>query len=164
MNIMQGAKGIYRVTLLEYFFDAAFGDEGDRYLPNSDDDSQVEHHAQLVAWVRSEALSLPEFDLSPARGPIRSAAARAGYLPLSFDGAPEFNRAFRLAGRDAQALRKVFTRQLRDLLLQHPGWVIESRGDQWLFYQPDQRTDSKAIPLWLDEINGFLDQVSASAG
>lgn len=164
MNTMHGNRGIYQITLLEYFYASAFGDEGDRYLPNSDNDSQVENHAQLVAWIQSESLNLPEFDLSPVRGPIRSAAARAGFPPVSFDGATEFNSRFRLAGRDAQALRGVFSNQLRNLLLKHPDWVIESRGNQWLFYQPDQRTDSNAILNWLEEIILFLDQAGTHAG
>ena len=163
-NIMRGTRSGYQITLLEYFFDAAFGDEGDRYLPNSDNDSQVENHAQLVAWVQSGSLSLPEFDLSPVNSPVRSAAAKAGYQPVSFENAAEFNRSFRLAGRNAQALRGVFNEQLRTMLLQHPDWVIESRGSQWLFYQPDRRTSSSAIPGWLDEIQQFLDQAVANAG
>ncbi len=162
-NIMQGTRDNHQITFLEYFFDAAFGDEGDRYLPNSDNDSQVDNHAQLVAWVRSGTLRLPEFDLSPADSPIRSAAARSGYLSVSFDNASDFNTAFRLAGRDALALRSIFNQQLRSFLLQHPNWIIESRGEQWLFYQPDQRTSSGDIPGWLDEIRQFLDQAGANA-
>lgn len=161
-NIMQGTMDNHQITLLEYFFDAAFGDEGDRYLPNSDNDSQVDNHAQLVAWVQSGTLRLPEFDLSPVDSPIRSAAARSGYLSVSFDDAADFNSVFKLAGRDAQALRNVFNQQLRDFLLQHPNWIIESRSDQWLFYQPDQRTNSKDIPGWLDEIRQFLDRAGAN--
>ncbi len=163
MNIMQGSKGGYQITLLEYFFDAAFGDEGDRYLPNSDNDSTVDHHAQVVGWVRSDIFRLPEFDLSPTDSPIHSAASRAGYQPVSFDNSPAFNKTFQLSGRDTQALRNIFSEQLRNLLLQHPDWVIESRGNQWLFYQPDQRTDSQAIPAWLDQIQHFLDQANANA-
>jgi hypothetical protein len=53
--------------------------------------------------------------------------------------------------------------QLRSILLQHPGWVVESRGNQWLFYQPDQRTNSRAITGWLDEIHQFLEQAGAQA-
>ena len=163
-NIMQGSRNNYQITLLEYFFDAGFGDEGDRYLPNSDNDGQVENHAQLVAWVQSNALSLPEFDLSPTDSPVRSAAARAGYLPVSFDNAPAFNNSFKLAGRNPQALRGIFNEQLRTMLLRHPDWVIESRGSQWLFYQPDLRTSSSAISGWLDGIQLFLDQAAANAG
>ena len=163
MNIMQGSKGSYQITLLEYFYDAAFGDEGDRFLPNSDDDGQINKHAQLVAWVQSETLNLPEFDLSSTNSPIRSAAARAGYFPVSFDNASDFNQIFKLAGRDAQRLRSMFSEQLRQMLLQHPEWIIESRGNQLLFYQPDQRTDSQAISGWLSEIQQFLDLAIVSA-
>ncbi len=159
MNVMQGSRGNYQITLLEYFYAAAFGDEGDRLLPNSDDDGQVENHAQLVAWVQSDTLNLPEFDLSPRNSPLRSAATKAGYLPVSFDGAADFN-IFKLAGRDTWVLRSVFSKQLRQMLLQHPDWIIESSGNHWLFYQLDQRTDSQTISGWLSDIQKFLDQAA----
>ncbi len=140
------------------------GDEGDRLLPNSNDNDngQVDNHAQLVTWVQSETLNLPEFDLSPMNSPIRSAAAKAGYLPVSLDNASDFNQTFKLAGRDALALRSVFSKQVRQLLLQHPDWIIESRSNHWLFYQLYQHTDSQAISGWLNDIQQFLDQASAS--
>ena len=83
---------------------------------------------------------------------------------MSFDNAQDFNRSFRLAGRNAQVLRGIFNEQLRSFLLLHPDWIIESRGSQWLFYQPDRRTSSSAIAGWLDEIQHFLDQAAANAG
>lgn len=163
MNFMQGNRGDYQITLLEYFFDAAFGDEGDRYLPNSDNDGQAENHAQLVAWIQSDTLELPEFDLSPSNSPIRSASRKFGYHPVRFDHANDFNKAFNLAGRDSQALRKLFGKKLQDFLLTHPQWVIESRGKQWLLYQPDRRTNAKVISSWLDDIQEFLDLTGGSS-
>ena len=160
-NLMRGERDGYRIVLAEFFYDAAFGEEGDRNLPNSDNDSIVERRAQMFAWVQSSDFRLPQFDLSPVNSPIRGAARNSGYQPMQFDDAEQFNKTFNLAGNDPQSLRALFDENLRNYLLQKPDLVWESQGDQWLFYIDNDRLDASDLDNFIDYIVQLLIQSSS---
>ena len=157
-NRMQGEHRGYQMVLAEFFYDAAFGEAGDRHLPNSDNDGIIERHAQMFVWIRSADKVLPEFDLSPVDSTTRYAARDAGYHALQFDVADRFNSTFNLAGNDDQSIRSLFTDDLRNLLMQQPELVWESRGNQWLFYIPDNRIAATHLDNFIDYIVQILDQ------
>lgn len=144
-NRMDGSRNGVRLSVFGYGFDAAFGDEGQRELPNSDDDAGIERRLQTVVWLRSDRDRLPDFDLSPVPGPKRSAAARFGLQPVGFDGHPAFGGAYRLLAREPMTARRHFTPPVLDYLADHPGFVLEGRGGQWLFYRPEERTAPERI-------------------
>ena len=92
-----------------------------------------------MVWLRSASDRLPDFDLSPTRGPKRSAARQFGLQAVGFDAAEAFRHEYRLAAREPEAARRHFTPAVLDYLAAHPGLAVESRGGQWLFYRPAER-------------------------
>lgn len=156
INAMRGRRDDYELLVFGYGFSAAFGDEGQRALPNSDDDSRIERRLQTVVWLRSDAFRLPDFDLSPTRGPKRSAAAQFGMQPVGFDGNQGFRGAYRLAAREPEAARRHFIPEVLDYLTAHPGLVLEGRGGQWLFYRPEERAAPERIGELIDQAEALI--------
>ena len=161
-NPMAGNRDGEQVLLFGYAYDAAMGDEGVRELPGSGDDDITEKRRPTVAWFRSTSRSLPDFDLSPAGGPRRS-AGRFGLTSMTFDGEDAFRQGYRLLGRDGVAVRQRFTRPVLDFLLANPGLAMESRGHQWLFYRPGNMLKPDDIQTFLAQAEQLLALLSGDA-
>ena len=162
LNPMRGRRGDYELLVFGYGFNAAFGDEGQRALPNSDDDGAIETRLQTVVWLRSTENRLPDFDLSPARGPKRSAAQQFGLQAVGFDAAAAFRREYRLAAREPERARRHFTPAVLDYLAAHPGLALEGRGSQWLFYRPEDRTAPDRIGALIAQAEELLGLLTSS--
>jgi hypothetical protein len=124
----------------------------------SDDHQGMETRSQSVIWVRRNP-PLPDFDLSPSRIHKRTVAARQGLQRLTFDGSAEFNDRYVLLVRDQERVRPLFTPEVQEYLLAHPGLVFESRGEDALFYRFGKRAEPKGVPLFLDEVQALLSLV-----
>lgn len=151
LNRLDGHRGGFAVTVLEFGYDAPIGEEGVRGMPNAGDDGRFERHLQTVAWIRSDSKRLPDFDLSPTRGALRRVGPRFGMQLVTLDGREDFRGAYVLLGRDPQGLRRHFDSAAVDRLLRQPGWFLEGRGGQWLVYRLDQRVPAGETAAWIDE-------------
>ena len=162
---MTGQRDGGHIALFEFTYSAAPAGEGEADLPLQDDQVGMERRAQTVIWAVLER-ELPDFDLAPARGVHqRRVADRFGFIPVTFDDDRAFDRDYRLLGRDAGRLRRLFDPALRHYLLQHPGLVLESRGRNLLIYHFGRLTDPKRLPALLQQGRELLDLLeSAAAG
>lgn len=159
LNRMDGERAGYQVSIFGFGYDAGQGEEGSRALPTADD-GQIERRLQTVVWLRRPGQTLPDFDLSPTRQPLRRLDPKLGLRPVTFDGSEAFRDRYVLFGRDAVALRQVFTRPVIDAWVADPGWFVEGRGDQWLFYRLEERAAPEDIPALLDRAIGLIDRLA----
>ncbi len=148
---LEGEENGDTLALFEFTYNAAPGGEGEAEMPLQDDQVGIERRAQTVLWIHRHG-SLPDFDLAPATGiHQRRVAGRFGFVPVTFDGERAFNQTYLLLGRDAGRLRRLFDGPLRDYLLQHPGLVVEARGQDLLIYRFGELVAPKRLPDFLQQ-------------
>jgi hypothetical protein len=158
-NRMDGERAGYQISVFGFGYDAGQGEEGSRALPTADD-GQIERRLQTVVWLQRPGQTLPVFDLSPTRQPLRRLDARLGLQTVGLDGAQDFRDHYLLLGRDATALRRVFTPAVVDAWAADPGWFVEGRGDQWLVYRLQHRAAPADIPAFLDRAIGLIERLA----
>ncbi|MES9897960.1 MAG: hypothetical protein ABW148_02930 [Sedimenticola sp.] len=154
-NRMTGYSNDREMTIFDFSYIATEGDEGINDIPVGDEEI-METRNQSVIWVRQKKV-LPDFDFSPKRIHKRTVGARFGLTQVTLDGQNNFNRQYTLLGRDTEKLRQLFSQQLIDQLAARPNLVIESRGQDLLFYRFAQRHDPKVIPGFLQEVETLLE-------
>ncbi|MCP3867505.1 MAG: hypothetical protein GY703_05285 [Gammaproteobacteria bacterium] len=165
-NRMVGRRGEREVTLFDFHYKALSSGEGQRGFQVADDHDSIERRSQGVVWFRSQS-KLPDFDLSPKRIHMRNVGSRFGLGQVTFDGASGFNQEYNLLARDAQKMRTLFTDQVMTFLADHPGIVLESRGQDVLFYRFEKLPKPRDIPRFLEEGETLLDllqQVFSGSG
>ena len=150
-NRMEGTRDDRQVTIFDFTYRALTAGEGQVGYPVMDDYSGLEDRSQSVIWLRSTA-TLPDFDLSPTRIHNRNTGARFGFHRLTFDGRNDFNDQYILLVRSAEQVRDIFSDELIAYLIQHPGLVYESRGNDSLFYRFEDQVDPALIPEFLEEV------------
>ena len=158
LNLMQGEHRGYRVALFGYGYDAPKGEEGSRDFPVGDA-GQSERRLQTVLWVQTPGRTLGALDLSPTRGSLRRVAQRYHLSPVIFDDQPGFRDRYHLYGRDPGALVGAFRPAVLDALVADPGWFIEARGDQWLFYRIQERVAPDQMAAFLDRGLDLLEAI-----
>jgi len=161
-NLMQGRKGDYDIAVFGYFYDAGVGMEGQRELPISNDDGEIQRRGQSVAWIHSARHNLPDFDLTPVKGAIRRVAQEDNLQRITFDGNRAFDDKYVLTGRDAAAVRGLFNEEVQRFLETHPEFTFESRGHDALLYRNQERVDPANIPDLLNLAEEFMDLLSTS--
>ena len=159
LNRMDGERAGYQVSIFGFGYDAGQGEEGSRALPTADD-GQIERRLQTVVWLSRPGQTLPDLDLSPTRQPLRRLDPSLGLRPVSLDGRADFRDRYLLSGRDAAALRQVFSPAVIDAWVADPGWFVEGRGDQWLVYRLEERAAPEDIPALLDRAIGLIDRLA----
>lgn len=156
LNAMHRQGDGHELTVFEYDYDAPFGAEGSREVPNGGSDGDIVQHGQTVAWVVSSTVTLPDFDLSPKGGPVRRPGRTATLRSVAIPGDPEFKARMSLAGSDPAALRHLFDAPLRGFLTANPDITVEGRGNQWLFYALDHRVDAGELADYLARVDRFF--------
>lgn len=150
-NRMEGHRDDRQVTIFDFTYRALSAGEGQVGYPVMDEYSGLEDRSQSVIWLKSST-TLPDFDLSPTRIHKRNTGVRFGLNRLTFDGKKDFDDQYVLLVRNAQQVRRLFSEKLIAYLIEHPGLVYESRGNNSLFYRFEDRVDPKLIPAFLDEV------------
>ena len=158
-NLMEGEYNGYPVAIFDYSYHASVSGEGFGSKAVEDDQMGVENRSQSVVWWRT-AKSLPMFDVSPAKGHMRTTAARFGLTALGFDN-DSFSETTTLLVRDTEAGRALFQQPLRDMI-QDSGLVIESRGDALLFYRFEQRLKANQLEGFLAEVETIAKAIEAA--
>ncbi len=159
-NLMQGHKGDADIAVFGYFYDAGVGMEGQRELPNSNDDGEIQRRGQSVVWIHSESLRLPDFDLTPVRGAIRRVAQENHLQRVTFDGNRAFDEKYILTARDPAAIRALFNDDVQAFLVERPAFTFESRGNDILLYRDQERVAPARIPDLLNLAEAFVDRLS----
>lgn len=154
-NRMSGRLQGYPVDIFDYSFDATAAGEGFGAHPAVDEPTNMERRSQTVIRLQS-AIRFPDFDVSPARGPMRQVAARQGFTPLVMEENRTFSQTYTLLTHDPSRCRQLFSAPVQRFLLDHPGLVVEGRGSQLLLYRFGQRHKAKAIPAFIDEAQALM--------
>jgi hypothetical protein len=159
LNRLDGERRGYRASVFGFGYDAGFGDEGSRELLTADD-GRIDQRLQTVVWLHRPGQRLPDFDLSPTGGPMRRTGPRVGLGPVGIDGHADFRAHYVLAGRDAGAVRRLFTPAVLEAFVADRGWTIEGRGDQWLVYRLEHRVAAEQVPAYLDQAIALVERLS----
>lgn len=87
-----------------------------------------------VLLVDDPVLGLPHFYLQPTRWKHRL-SKKARNRDIDFDESLDFSNWFQLESDDLEAVRQVFTRDLRQFLETRRGWHLEADGSVFAFYR-----------------------------
>ncbi|MCP4993821.1 MAG: hypothetical protein GY934_08555 [Gammaproteobacteria bacterium] len=155
-NWMSGSIKSHQIGLFGFSYNASTSGEGEAVLPLNDDQNSIERRSQSVIWIGTEK-NYPDFDLSPKQSHDRTVATRFGLHSVTFDGDSEFNKHFVLLARDNNRVSHLFSERVRKQLLDHPGMVIESRGNNLLFYRHAERLSPRDIPQFLSEVEKLVE-------
>lgn len=155
-NVMRGGRNGDRILVFNYSFDATEGFEGRREIPSYSDEGVILTHMQTVVAFH-EIPPLPHFDLSPNDNSKRT--LNTDFRSVAFDDAAGFSQNYRLAAREEAKVRSLFNDELLMHLGNNPGWVIESKGDQVIFYHKDERLEPDRIPQFIDQAHALLERM-----
>ncbi|HZZ28724.1 MAG TPA: hypothetical protein VFE46_12045 [Pirellulales bacterium] len=105
---------------------------------------------QSVIGFQAEALTLPDFTLSP-KGMWSKLGTLFGKQSIEFDNHPEFNSKYLLRGSDVDAVRDLFTLPVLDFYEQNLGWSTEGTGNRLLLYKTSKRVPPPETAALLED-------------
>ena len=148
-NVLRGSVSGRSVVVFDYsFFDATRTDQRFRRLHHSQDLAGA-----TVCCVRESGLSLPAFAMEPLMKPIlkqaetvvdqqlgtgrmasavhamMQAAERMVQEAPGFEFTDRPDVPYRVRGADESAIRTLFSSRALDYFRDHPGWIVEGRGE-----------------------------------
>jgi len=107
-------------------------------------------HRQTAAWVASNHLNMPSFNLYP-----ESWYHRIGDLvmkkDIDFDDDPQFSHKFVLTGSDTASIREFFDVKRRQLLLKLNLPNVEAVRHGFIFYRPGRLIDPSELKSLMNE-------------
>ncbi|MCW8907885.1 MAG: hypothetical protein OQL28_11600 [Sedimenticola sp.] len=162
-NRMGGRRKDRELMIFDYSYDATVAGEGFGAHPVADDQTNLERRNQTVILLQGER-RFPDFDISPSASHQRQVAQRFGFTPLQVNDNPGFNRAFHLLGGNPERVSRLFSPAVQDFLMQHPGLVVEGRGDRLLLYRFQKRLKAKQIAPFLEEAEALLELLEGAMG
>lgn len=100
------------------------------YLRSSDSSHGPTRVHQTGVVLEDDTLRVPHFALWPHfKGIVGKLMSAVGHMPdINFDDSPAFSKEYHLLGWNEEAVRTLFTPEVRNYLAQHPGWTV--RGDR----------------------------------
>ena len=146
-NVMQRKEGAGTLTVFEYKYHDAMKKR------------DVWH--TLMA-MESDAAGLPGFSLQPERIWHKLGPSVSGYRDIDFDDHPEFSKAFLLKGEDEVAIRRLFDREILDLLAGRAGCCVDS-APGILVYRNGGRWKPKDIDAFMREGSEILSALQKQA-
>jgi len=171
-NVLRGSSGGNSVVVFDYtFYDAQTRHQRFPSLHYSNDLAGA-----TVACVKASWLTLPEFVMEPSVGAMLKEAeeqvakqlgdgmlatgvkrlieAAEGALAAApgweYQERPDV--AYRVRGPDEHAVRAVFTPQVLDYFRDHPGWIVEGRGEWLLLTFPSRMPQVAGSPSALGPV------------
>ena len=136
-NTITGTKNRARFTAFEYVWHTGAGK------------SRHTHVVSGLIW-ESDAVSLPRFTLAP-EGWFSRLGDWFTKRDIDFIESPEFSRSYQLKGLDEQAVRQLFTAEVRRFFEVTPNQKVDGSG-RLLFWWSD-----KALPA-ADGLDEWLEQ------
>jgi len=116
---------------------------------SSADLSSSRHSEQTIVWFESRSLDLPRFTLQPENSVVTFLGSFLGLEDFDFDDSPEFSRSYLLNGDTEDAVRALFSPEVRDYFASHSGWELMGHKTRLLLYR------SRKV-VGADELNGFV--------
>ncbi len=162
-NRMIGPHSGRLVDVFDYSFDATAAGEGFKAHPAVDDQINIERRNQTVVSLQSR-VSFPDFDISPANTHMRSVAQRFGFLPIIMQNNKAFSQSYTLLANESEPVRRLFNADLQAFFLDHPGLVVEARGDHLLCYRFGKRLKANEIAGFMQRVDELMQLLEAAPG
>jgi hypothetical protein len=103
---------------------------------------------QTVALFPTRGRDLPDFELGPENF-LHRIGQVFGYQDIDFEQDDVFSKAYLLRGENEAAIKRTFSSTVRSLLVQEPGWSIQSRGDAVAVFKSRKRCQPLEAPAFL---------------
>lgn len=136
-NVIVADSGELRMVLFDYLYKTSNGKNSTT-------------HKQSVVLVRSPALRMPEFTISP-EGFFHRILEMFGAKDIDFEEDREFSDLFLLQGTQEQEVRSFFHAQRRNEFANHANIHLESRADSFLYYRPRYRWNADGIKQAMEQ-------------
>ncbi|MEL0583803.1 MAG: hypothetical protein AAES65_02820 [Candidatus Thiodiazotropha sp. (ex. Lucinoma kazani)] len=156
---MRGELNGDHIEVFNYSYTASEGFEGSRELPNLSDEGRITTYMQTVACFL-DIKAIPHFDLSPKDGSKRT--LNSEFRSVGFDDAHGFTQHYNLAAREEASVRLLFNDELLAHFAHDPGWVVESRGRQVIFYHKDERLKPERIADFIEQAQAHIERFRLS--
>ena len=105
---------------------------------------------QTVAAFRLPDMDVPEFDLQPEKW-VHKLTELFGYQDIDFVDSPHFSDQYLLRGSDEEAVRDLFSVDLRQFMESINGFSLAG-GEHWLvIYQCDRRVGPMELKVFIEE-------------
>ena len=95
-----------------------------------------------VVWFQSNKLDLPDFVLFPVlsiesneTSALKGCCSRCEYKEIDFSSNPEFSKRHFLAGKDEEAVRKLFSPEVISFFQKHPEFRVQGGSHQFIFHE-----------------------------
>lgn len=97
-------------------------------------------YRQTALILQDDQLDLPEFSLRPHMTGMITGLLQAigGVSSIEYADSPEFSQKYFLHGWAEEAVRVLFTKDLRDFFEQHPGWSVRGKRRRLVIYHRDR--------------------------
>jgi hypothetical protein len=118
----------------------------------STDQGPSRHVAQTAAVLNDPELNLPEFSLQPPIGGLlgKLVFGMVGMNAMQFQDSPEFSEKYHLLGWNESAVRMLFTKELRDQLVELDGWSARGRGPLLVVFRAGEVCGESERPKFTD--------------
>ncbi len=146
-NCLSGTIDGVNVTTFGYKYTVARGESSSTYR-------------QTVVLFRSNELSLPKFELRPKTIVNILTDLVWGEEDIDFDSRPDFSKSYYIRGKDATAIRHVFSRSVLEYFESHKGLSVEGRDESLLCYRGVKFTDLgfRGARVRPAKLKSFLDE------
>lgn len=103
----------------------------------SSGDNSSRRVRQTAVVFQAEELQLPQFALAPQHTGLlgKLAGSLIGAMDLNFEDSPEFSESYYLHGWNEEAVRALFTWELRQHFAAIPGWSVRGNGSSVIVFR-----------------------------
>jgi hypothetical protein len=148
-NLLGGTLADHPVTVLDY-----------TYVTGSGKNRSI--HRQTVALFSEAAGGLPDFEMVP-ENVFHKIGAVFGYQDIDFPEDEEFSKRYLLRGLDEPAIRGTFSSAARMLLLQSPGWSVQTRDGAVALFHAGRLWKPEELPARLADALSVLNRLGRGA-
>lgn len=120
------------------------------YLYKTSNGKNSTTYKQSVVLVRSSALRMPQFTISPERF-FHRILEMFGVQDIDFEEDREFSDLFLLKGTQEQEVRIFFNAERRKQFANHANIHLESQAGSFLYYRPRHRWTADGIKQAMEQ-------------
>lgn len=124
-NIIEASADDMRIEIFDY-----------RFTTGGGKNSQT--HKQTVIAVDAKSLDVPQFLARPERL-FDGIGSFLGFQDIDFDDDRQFSKSFVLQGESEEAVRELFTSEVRQFFISQMPCAIEGNGRTVIYYKPGKR-------------------------
>lgn len=122
------------------------------------DSSPLQTVRQTIVYLDDPELNFPEFAAWPHFKGIAGKvfALMGNMIDINFEDSPVFSDAYHLFAWNEAAVRKLFNREIRSFLGDHPGWSIRANGARIAIFKQDQTVATDRLDPFVNDAAEIL--------